>query len=105
MARQYDIDHLDVIQGAEFAGTRRTGRHQHGAMALLDSGQFHQEPIPAYVMCRTAVVATGERGEHDKGTKPADNHPHHHAGADRFTSGKQYWRIREPTREPEHAIC
>jgi hypothetical protein len=56
-------------------------------MALLDSGQFRQEPIPAYVMWRTAVVATGERGEHDKGTKPADTHPHHHAGADRFTSG------------------
>ena len=68
-------------------GHPELGRHQHGAMALLDSGQFHQEPIPAYVMWRTAVVATGERGEHDKGTKPADTHPHHHAGADRFTSG------------------
>lgn len=56
-------------------------------MALLGSGQLHQEPIPGYVMWRTAVVATGERGEHDKGTKPADTRPHHHAGADRFTSG------------------
>jgi hypothetical protein len=57
-----------MVQG--LPGHPELGRHQHGAMALLDSGQFHQGQIPAFVMWRTAVVVTGERGEHDKGTKP-----------------------------------
>ena len=73
------------VQG--LPGHPELGRHQHGGMALLDSGQLHHEPIPANFMWWTAVVATGERGEHDKGTKPADTHPHHHGGAERFTSG------------------
>jgi hypothetical protein len=52
-------------------------------MALLDSRGANSCLCPV----RTAVVATGECGEHDRGTKLADTHPHHRAGADSFTSG------------------
>jgi hypothetical protein len=47
-------------------------------MALLDSGQFHN-PCLGHVEDRDR--RHGERGEHDKGTKPADTRPHHHGGA------------------------
>jgi hypothetical protein len=43
MARQYGIDHLESLRVQGLQGHPELGRDQHGAMALLDSGQFHQQ--------------------------------------------------------------